>query len=59
MCISCNEEFHRNKHFLSQETDIMFNIFDQIKGTVVNQTLPHLHGESFEATLRVPLKQEE
>ena len=40
------------------KNDGIFKIFDQIKdfkGTVVNRTLPSLHGGSLEITLTVPL----
>ena len=45
----CNGETHRNKHFSSQKTTAF------LKGTVVNLTMPSLHGGYIEITLTVPL----
>ena len=46
-----NGEGHRNKHFSSQENDVLQQFDQGFKGTIINRALLSLHGWSLKITL--------
>ncbi len=51
MFIRSNGETHRNKHFSSQENDVLQQFDQGFKGTIINRALLSLHGWSLKITL--------